>query len=97
MTFFYGHASVGRLARIYLHQLCVDIGYSLENLPEAIDDRDKWRESGRESGKSVLVVRLDDDDDEFAVLNVLNNMQKVNYCLNTDSFLALREIIYQKS
>ena len=39
-----GHPSVGWLAKTYLHQLCVDTGCSLEDLPGAMDDRD--RESG---------------------------------------------------
>ena len=60
MTFFYrhGHASVGRPARIYLHQLCADTGCRLEDPPGVINDRDEWRESG----KSVLSARLDDPD-----------------------------------
>ena len=32
-----------------LHQLCIDTGCSLEDLPEAIDDRDEWREGIRET------------------------------------------------
>ena len=30
------------------HQFCADIGCSLENLPRTMDDRDGWREKGRE-------------------------------------------------
>ena len=37
-------AGVGRPARTYLQQLCTDRGCTLENLPGAMDDRDKWRE-----------------------------------------------------
>ena len=48
--------SIDGHARTYLHQLCADKGYSLENLPRAMDDRDGWRESG----KSMLAVGLDD-------------------------------------
>ena len=58
----HGCASVGQLARTYLNQLCADTGSSLENLPGAMNDGDRWRE--RESGKSVLTVQLDDDDDD---------------------------------
>ena len=36
-------ASVGRPARTYLQQLCMDIGCSLEDLPNAMDDRDEWQ------------------------------------------------------
>ena len=37
----HGCASVGQPTRTYLQQLCTDIGFSLENLPEVIDDRDE--------------------------------------------------------
>ena len=37
----HGHASIGWLARTYLQQLCVDAGCCLEDLPRAIDDRNK--------------------------------------------------------
>ena len=36
-------ASFGRPARVYIHQPCVDPGYSLEGLPGAMDDLDRWR------------------------------------------------------
>ena len=45
---------IGRPARPYLQQLCVDIGRSLEDLLEAMNDRDGWRERERESRRSVL-------------------------------------------
>ena len=49
----YKWSSVGGPARVYLHQLCVDFGYSFEDLPEAMDERDRWeeREGGREGGE----------------------------------------------
>ena len=48
---------------VYLTQLCADTGTSFENLPGAMDDRDGWREREREreSGKSMLSARFDDD------------------------------------
>ena len=49
-------ASVGRSTRTYLQLLCTDTGCSLEDLLEAIYDRDEWREREREWGKSVLAV-----------------------------------------
>ena len=52
----------GRSTRIYLHQLCMDTGCGLKDLPRALDDRDGWK--ARESRKSMLSVWLDDDDDE---------------------------------
>ena len=41
-------ACVGRPARIYLQQFCTDAWCSLEDRPEAMDNRDKWRERERE-------------------------------------------------
>ena len=40
----YGRAKAGRPARTYTQQLCEDTGYSPEDLPEAVNDREKWRE-----------------------------------------------------
>ena len=43
----HGRAKAGRPARIYIPQLCEDTGYSLEDLPEAMKDREECRESVR--------------------------------------------------
>ena len=40
----YGRAKAGQPARTYIQQLCEDTGCSLEDLPEAMNDREKWRE-----------------------------------------------------
>ena len=40
----YGRAKAGRPARTYIQQLCVDTGCSPEDLPEAMNDREKSRE-----------------------------------------------------
>ena len=40
----YGQAKEGRPARIYIQQLCEDTGCSPEDLPEKLNDREKWRE-----------------------------------------------------
>ena len=40
----YGCARVGRPARTYIQQLCEDTEYNPEDLPEAMNDREKWRE-----------------------------------------------------
>ena len=47
-TLTHEHASVDRLKRTYLHQLCADTGCSLEDLPVAMDNRGEWRERERE-------------------------------------------------
>ena len=40
----YGQAKAGQPARTYIQQLCEDMGCSPEDLPEAMNDREKWRE-----------------------------------------------------
>ena len=44
----YGRAKAGRPARTYIQRLCEDTGCSPEDLPEAMNDRDKWRERVRD-------------------------------------------------
>ena len=38
----HGRAKAGQPARTYVQQLYADTGYSLEDLPEAMDDRETW-------------------------------------------------------
>ena len=40
----YGWAKAERPARTCVQQLCEDTGCSLEDLPEAMNDREEWRE-----------------------------------------------------
>ena len=40
----YGQAKAGRPAQTYIQQLCEDTGYGPEDLPEAMNDWEKWRE-----------------------------------------------------
>ena len=44
----YGWAKAGQPARTYIQQLCEDTGCSHEDLPEAMNDREKWRERVRD-------------------------------------------------
>ena len=44
----YCRAKAGRPARAYIQQLCEDTGCSPEDLPEAMNDREKWRERVRD-------------------------------------------------
>ena len=44
----YGQAKAGQPARTYIQQLCEDTGCNLEDLPEAMNDREKWRERVRD-------------------------------------------------
>ena len=44
----YGRTKVGRPARTYIQQLCEDTGCRPEDLPEAMNHREKWRERVRD-------------------------------------------------
>ena len=44
----YGRAKAGRPARTYIQQLCEDTGCSLEDLPDAMNDREMWQEGVRD-------------------------------------------------
>ena len=44
----YGRANAGRPARTYIQQLCENTGCGPEDLPEAMNDREKWRERVRD-------------------------------------------------
>ena len=44
----HGRAKAGRPAQTYIQQLCEDTGCCPEDLPEAMNDRDKWRERVRD-------------------------------------------------
>ena len=44
----YGCAKAGRPARTYIQQLCEDTGCNPEDLPEAMNDKEKWRERVRD-------------------------------------------------
>ena len=44
----YGRAKAGRPARTYIQQLCENMGCRHEDLPEAMNDREKWQERVRD-------------------------------------------------
>ena len=44
----YGQAKAGRPAQTYIQQLCEDMGCNPEDLPKAMNDREKWRERVRD-------------------------------------------------
>ena len=44
----YGQAKAGRPARTYIQQLCEGTGCNTEDLPEAMNNREKWRERVRD-------------------------------------------------
>ena len=83
----YGQAKAGRPARTYIQQLCEDTGCSPEDLPEAMDDREEWRER---SGISVLAARHDDDDDDKEWKTHLErNNDNLNHNQSTQNNLLL--------
>ena len=47
-TLTYGQAKAGRPARTYIQQLCEDTGCNPDDLPEAMNDSEKWRERVRD-------------------------------------------------
>ena len=51
----YGRAKAGRPARTHIQQLCEDRGCSPEDLPEAMNDREKWRERVRDIRASSTI------------------------------------------
>ena len=53
-THTYSQAKAGRPARTYIHQLCEDTGCSSEDLPEAMNNREKWRERVRDIRASSM-------------------------------------------
>ena len=44
----YGQAKAGRPAQTYIQQLCEDTGCSPEDLPDTMNDRERWRERVRD-------------------------------------------------
>ena len=54
----YGQAKAGRPARTYIQQLCEDTGCNPEDLPEAMKDREKWRERVRDILILTVNVRV---------------------------------------
>ena len=49
----YCRAKAGRPARTYIQQLCEDTGCSPKDLPEAMNDQEKWRERVRDIRASI--------------------------------------------
>ena len=48
----YGQTKAGRSARTYIQQLCEDAGCCPQDLPEAMNDREKWQERVRDTRAS---------------------------------------------
>ena len=54
----YGRAKAGRPAWTYIQQLCEDTGCSPEDLPEAMNNRKKWRERVRDIHTSGMMIMM---------------------------------------
>ena len=54
----YGQAKAGRPARTYIQQLCEDTGCNPEDLPEAMNDREKWRERVRDIWRDDMMMMI---------------------------------------
>ena len=52
----HGCARVGRPARTYIQQLCEDTGCNPKDLPEAMNDREKWRETVRRRDMMMMMT-----------------------------------------
>ena len=93
----YGRAKPGRPARTCIQQLCEDTGCSPEDLPEAMNDREKWQEKIRDihaSGKTwwwwhlcsirnSICVYLDLDTKEIQFNHFLSDLNQTSrYCLS---------------
>ena len=62
----HSRAKAGRPARTYIQQLCEDTGCCPEDLPEAMNDREKCAREGQ--GCLCCQPRHDDDDDDDILL-----------------------------
>ena len=60
-THSHGRVKSGQLARTYIHQLCEDTGCRPEYLPEAMNDRERWREKVRDI-RDDNTMRWDDEE-----------------------------------
>ena len=54
----YGRAKARGPARTYIQQLCEDTECSPEDLPEAMNDREKWRERVRDIRVSDMMMMM---------------------------------------
>ena len=66
----YGRAKAGRPARTYIQQLCEDTGCCPEDLQEAMNDREKWRERVRD----IRATARHDDDIADAFIIIIANV-----------------------
>ena len=77
----YGQAKAGRPARTYIQQLCEDTGCNPEDLPEAMNNREKWREVARESQRypcwrhDMMMMMMSLEGENISGWNMMNKCQ----------------------
>ena len=57
-TLTYGRTQAGQPARTYIQQLCEDTGCRLEDLPEAMNDREKWQARVRDIRAMMMIYKM---------------------------------------
>ena len=89
----YGREKAGRPARTYIQQLCEDTEWCPEDLPEAMNNREKWRERVRDirvSGTTwwwwFVCVQLN-------VETVLSQTKQFNISAHCSSFLPIERTL----
>ena len=71
----HGRAKAGRPARTHIQELCEDIGCSPDNLPEVMNDRDRWRERVRDI-RAGGTTTWGDDVENYSYSNSLTTIPK---------------------
>ena len=72
----YGHTCVGRPAKIYIHRLCRDTGYSLEDLLIAMVIRDRWWES------QGILCHQQNDEWKYDWIGMIKKLHKLRWKKN---------------
>ena len=80
----YGQAKAGRPARTYIQQLCEDTGCNPEDLLEAMNDREKWRERVRDirAGSTTWWWWLDKENDNYCGIFITKVYRSAALCIN---------------
>ena len=71
-------AKTRRPARTYIQHLCADIGCSLENLPEAMDVREEWRERVWEI-RDMMMTSIWNNDEKIPKDQILNHLRSQSF------------------
>ena len=90
----HGHTSIGCSARTYQHQLCADIGCSLEDLPGAIDNKDGEKEETPCCQHNLMIKKRDCFDQggsssDFQTRNLRNNGNTCSFEISNSGCILL--------